>query len=72
MSERENECENDGAEVQCICCGEEVGDLNAADRERIEAMTKAFAANPDLAAKFLLMLKLASEHRVEITERADV
>jgi hypothetical protein len=58
-----SEHEHDGAEVHCIHCGGDVTDRNEIARGMIEAMTKDFAANPDLAAKFLLMLKLASEQR---------
>ena len=54
----------------CINCGGEVTDPNEVARQMIEAMTVDFAANPDLAAKFLIMLKLAAEHKTQ--ERADV
>jgi hypothetical protein len=58
MSEHEHE--HDGAEVHCIHCGGEVEDRNEAARGMIEAMTRDFAANPDLAKQFWVMLKLAS------------
>jgi hypothetical protein len=63
MSEHQHEHEHDGAEVHCINCGGEIEDRTAVVRGMIEAMTKDFADHPDLAANFLLMLKLASEQR---------
>lgn len=47
-------CENCGGEIPT---DDERVELA---REMIEAMTKDFAANPDLAKKFWVMLKLAS------------
>lgn len=57
----EHECEENN--VHCLHCGGEVEDRTEVVRGMIEAMTRDFAANPDLAAKFLLMLKLSSEQR---------
>lgn len=57
--------------VHCIHCGgeaeEEGRDLA---RRMMAAMTADFAANPDLAAKFFITLKLAAERMA--VERADV
>jgi len=49
----ENEC--------CGNCGGEVVDHNEIARAMIEAMTRDIAANPDLAAKLWVTLKLAAE-----------
>lgn len=49
------------------CCGNCGGELPTADeqreitREMIEAMTADIAANPDLAAKLWVVLKMAAE-----------
>lgn len=56
MSEHEHE-----NNVHCIKCSGELIDPNEMAREMIEAMTIDFAANPDLAAKFFITLKLAAE-----------
>ena len=56
MSETESNC-------TCINCGGEVEDSNDLAREMIMAMTRDIGANPDLAAKLFLVLKLAAESR---------
>ena len=65
MSEHEHE-----SNVHCLHCGGEIEDPNERIRGMMESMTEDFAANPDLAAKFFIMLKLAAEGRTR--ERADV
>jgi hypothetical protein len=58
MSEHEHE-----SNVHCIQCSGEIIDPNELAREMIEAMTRDIGANPDLAAKLYLTLKLAAESR---------
>ena len=57
MSEHEHEHEN------CEDCGGEVNaeERNEMARQMIMAMTRDIGANPDLAAKLWVMLKLAAE-----------
>lgn len=56
MSETET-----GGNCTCINCGGEVADSNEVAREMIMAMTRDIGANPDLAEKLYLTLKLAAE-----------
>lgn len=59
--EHEHEHEGNVSNVHCMHCGGEIEDPNERIRGMIESMTEDFAANPDLASKFFIMLKLASE-----------
>jgi hypothetical protein len=67
MSEHEHEHDYehdwDSGEVLCIHCGGAKTDPNEIARGMIEVMTRDFAANPDLAAKLWLTLKLAAEQK---------
>lgn len=56
MSETESNC-------TCGQCGGEIVEPNDLAREMIMAMTRDIGANPDLAAKLFLVLKLAAESR---------
>lgn len=58
MSEHDHE-----NNVHCIHCGGDVQDPNELAREMIIAMTRDIGANPDLAEKLYLTLKLAAESR---------
>ena len=52
----------ENCEKECEVCGGEAVDHNELAREMILAMTRDIGANPDLAAKLYLTLKLAAEN----------